>query len=123
MESSFFLSFLLTRDISDANIYERMGVGSKLTFVKFKEVTGRRKEGTVKKGIHCGAEDRCRLRSFADKIRRLTSFLILCVILGKSFYRKLRQPSSKMGQKYLLWKAYLKTQWLTSVRGRAHRGC
>lgn len=91
MESSFFLSFL-TRDISDANIYERMGVGSKLTFVKFKEVTGRRKEGTVKKGIHCGAEDRCRFRSSADKIRSLTSFLILCVILGKSFYRSLRQP-------------------------------
>ena len=42
----FFLhSVLLTGDISDANIHERVAATSKLTFAKVQDVTGRRKKG------------------------------------------------------------------------------
>ena len=42
----FFLhSILLTGDISDANIHERVAATSKLTFAKVQEVTGKRRQG------------------------------------------------------------------------------
>lgn len=59
-----------------------MGGGSKLTSAKFK-VTGRRKAGTVKNGILCGAEDRCNLWNFANKDEFLASFLIELCDLGQ----------------------------------------
>ena len=59
----FFLhSVLLTGDISDANIHERVAATSKLTFAKVQEVTGRRKKGAWRAfPLRCGAEDRGRL--------------------------------------------------------------
>lgn len=112
-----------------------MGASSKSTFAKFREVTGRRKEGSGKSSIQRGAEDRCRLRSFADEVLILTSFPISWMILGKSFY-----PSPSQSQ---LWDGAdlptleglpgnstgnmgqgQDTQWLSPAqRSQEYRGC